>query len=101
MEFPLAEKDIVMISKKELKRLHLIKKAIAGEMSQVEIAKLTWISVRHVGRIVRRVEGDLTPLFGPLIFPRKSGHAVKLVFSFDRPSVRTVRDFCSPVLNAF
>lgn len=62
----MAEKDIVMINKKELKRLHLIKKAIAGEMTQVEIAKLTGLSERQVGRIVKRVEetGDAGILHG-------------------------------------
>jgi len=55
-----ALKDIVKMSKKELKRLHLVNKAIAREVRQVEIAEVLGISDRQVRRLVKRVgeEGD-------------------------------------------
>jgi hypothetical protein len=44
------------MSRKELKRLHLVKKAIAGEVSQVKVAEVLEISDRQIRRLVRRVK---------------------------------------------
>lgn len=52
----MAIKDIIIMSKKELKRLYLVRKAIAGEVSQVKVAEALEISDRQVRRIVRRVK---------------------------------------------
>ena len=56
----MTSEDIIIMSRKELKRLHLVKKAIAGEVRQVEIAEVLGISGRQVRRLVKRVgeEGD-------------------------------------------
>lgn len=52
----MAIKDIIIMSKKELKRLYLVKKAIAGEVSQVKVAEVLDLSDRQVRRMVRRVK---------------------------------------------
>jgi transposase-like protein len=44
------------MSRSELKRLHLIKQAVAGELKQVDIAEVLRIGVRQVGRLVKRVK---------------------------------------------
>ena len=48
------------MSREESRRLHLIKKAIAGEVKQSEVSELVGISSRQIRRLVRRVrsEGD-------------------------------------------
>jgi transposase len=46
--------DILVMSQRELKRLELIKKAIGGELTQLEAAKFLGISQRQIRRIVRR-----------------------------------------------
>lgn len=55
-EAKMAIKDIIVMSKTELKRLYLVKKAIAGEVSQVEIAEALDLSERQIRRIVKRVK---------------------------------------------
>ena len=52
----MAIKDIIMMSRKELKRLHLVKKAIAGEVSQIKVAEALDLSDRQVRRMVKRVK---------------------------------------------
>lgn len=47
--------DILVMRQSELKRLELIKKAIAKELTQLEVSKFLAISLRQVQRIVRRV----------------------------------------------
>jgi hypothetical protein len=56
----MAGKDIIMIRQKELKRLHVIHKAIEGVLTQVEAAGILSLSERQIGRIVKRIreEGD-------------------------------------------
>lgn len=56
----MAEKDIVMVRQKELKRLHIIHKVIEGTLSQKEAGELTSLSERQIRRIVTRIaeEGD-------------------------------------------
>lgn len=54
------ERDIITMSQKELKRLHLIHKVIDKTITQIEAAKLLDLSTRQVRRIEDRVieEGD-------------------------------------------
>lgn len=56
----MAGKDIIMISQEELKRLHLIYKALGREIKQGEAAEILSISDRQVRRLIKRVkeEGD-------------------------------------------
>lgn len=56
----MAGKDIVCMSQKELKRLHVIHKVLEGSLKQGEAAEMISLSVRQVGRIVKRIktEGD-------------------------------------------
>lgn len=51
-------KDIIMASRKELKRLHLVKKVIGKEVSQVTAGELLGISERQVRRLVERVKEE-------------------------------------------
>lgn len=56
----MAEKDIIIMRQKELKRLHVIHKAMEGELTQVHAAEILSLSERQIGRIVKRIreEGD-------------------------------------------
>lgn len=56
----MAEKDIIMLRQKELKRLHVIHKVLEGIMTQREAAHLISLSERQIRRIVQRIreEGD-------------------------------------------
>ena len=52
--------DIISVSQRELKRLHLIKKALEKEITQEAVAELIGISSRQVRRLIKtvRCEGD-------------------------------------------
>lgn len=54
----MAERDIIMLRQKELKRLHVIHKVIQGELTQVEATDLLSLSERQIRRIVRRIEAE-------------------------------------------
>jgi transposase-like protein len=56
----MAEGDIIMARQGELKRLHVIRKVLEGEIKQVEAAEVLSLSGRQIRRIVKRirVEGD-------------------------------------------
>jgi len=56
----MAEKDIIMVRQRELKRLHVIHKVIEGILTQQEAAGLISLSERQIRRIVKRLreEGD-------------------------------------------
>jgi transposase-like protein len=56
----MAERDIIMLRQRELKRLHVIHRVIQGELTQVEATELISLSERQIRRIVRRIqqEGD-------------------------------------------
>lgn len=56
----MAGKDIIMATQKELKRLHVIHKAIEGQITQAEAAGLIGLSERQIRRTVKRIreEGD-------------------------------------------
>ena len=53
-------KDIIAMTQEELKRLHVVRKALDKHITQIEAAELIGVCLRQVQRIVRivRVEGD-------------------------------------------
>ncbi len=54
----MAEKDIITMSQKELKRLHVIHRVIEGSLTQVEAAEIISLSERQIRRIVKRIEAE-------------------------------------------
>ena len=56
----MAGKDIYMATQEELKRLHIIHKAIDKHITQKEAAGILELSQRQINRIVKRIqtEGD-------------------------------------------
>jgi hypothetical protein len=56
----MAGKDIIAMTQQELKRLHIVRKAIDRAITQVEAADIIGICLRQVQRITRavRLEGD-------------------------------------------
>lgn len=56
----MAGKDIIMLRRRELMRLHVIHKVLQGELTQRKAADLTSLSERQIRRIVKRIqqEGD-------------------------------------------
>ena len=56
----MAREDIIMASSEELKRLHVIRKVLERVIRQVNAGEILSLSVRQIGRIVKRVkaEGD-------------------------------------------
>ena len=56
----MAGKDIIMLSQRELRRLHIIHKVLEGVIRQVDAADLLLLSDRQIRRIVKRVrlEGE-------------------------------------------
>ncbi|MBI5748390.1 MAG: ISNCY family transposase [Nitrospinae bacterium] len=57
----MARKDIIMLTPKELKRLHVVKKVFEGVIKQVEASELLSLSDRQIRRLINRVkiEGDI------------------------------------------
>lgn len=56
----MAGKDIIMVRQKELRRLHVIRRVVEGELTQVKAREILDGSERQIRRIVKRVreEGD-------------------------------------------
>ncbi len=56
----MAGEDIVMARQRELKRLHVIEKVLEKVLKQVEAAEILSLSLRQIGRIVKRIriEGE-------------------------------------------
>jgi transposase len=56
----MAEKDMVMLRQKDLRRLHVVHKVLEGTMTQAGAAELVSLSERQIRRIVQRLrqEGD-------------------------------------------
>jgi hypothetical protein len=56
----MAERDILTMSQKELKRLHVIHRVIEGSLTQLRAAELISLSERQIRRIAKRIgaEGD-------------------------------------------
>jgi transposase-like protein len=58
MEVIMAGKDIIVMSRKELKRLGIVKKVLEKGIKQVEAAEYLGLSSRHINRIVQRVRTE-------------------------------------------
>ena len=54
----MAQEEILTMSQKELKRLHVIRKAIEKGITQAEAAEVLEVSQRQVRRIIRRVRDE-------------------------------------------
>ncbi len=56
----MSEKDVIRMSQKELKRLHVIHKVLEEKLKQIDAAHILGISDRQIRRIVKRAreEGD-------------------------------------------
>ncbi len=56
----MAGKDIVCMSQKELKRLHVIRKVVEGSLTRAAAAEMISLSIRQIRRIIKRIkaEGD-------------------------------------------
>jgi transposase-like protein len=54
----MAEGDIIMVRPGELKRLHVIRKVLEGEIKQVEAAEVLSLSGRQIRRMVKRIRGE-------------------------------------------
>jgi len=56
----MAEKDILMLRQKDLRRLHVVHKVLEEGMTQREAAQLISLSERQIRRLVERIrrEGD-------------------------------------------
>jgi len=52
----MAEKGVLILSQKELNRLHIVHKALAREITQREAAEILSLSYRQIKRIVKRVK---------------------------------------------
>ncbi len=51
----MARKDIIMLSQRELKKLHVIRKVLEGVVKQIEAAEMLLLSDRQIRRLVKRV----------------------------------------------
>jgi len=54
----MAEKDIITMTQKELKRLHIIKQVLEKKLKQIEAAKILDLSSRQIRRIVKRIREE-------------------------------------------
>jgi transposase len=54
----MAGKDIVMLSRKELTRLHIVQKVFDRTIKQVEAARILVLSLRQVRRLIKRVKKE-------------------------------------------
>ena len=54
----MAGENMIIISQKELRRLHVIQKVLEGIIKQVEAAKILSLSRRQIRRIVKRVRSQ-------------------------------------------
>jgi transposase-like protein len=57
-EGTMAGKDIIMLSQKELKRIHIIQKVADGVIKQVDAAGILLLSTRQIRRIVKKVKAE-------------------------------------------
>lgn len=54
----MAGKDIIMMSERELKRLHIIQKVLDKELKQVEAVEILNLTDRQIRRIIKRVRKE-------------------------------------------
>ncbi len=52
----MARKDIIMLSQREWKKLHVIKKVMEGVLKQIEAAKILSLSDRQIRRLINRTK---------------------------------------------
>jgi transposase-like protein len=57
-EGTMAGRDIIMLSQKELKRIHIIQKVADGVIKQVDAAGILLLSTRQIRRIVKNVKAE-------------------------------------------
>src|SRR4030043_720118 len=53
-----AGRVIIMLSQKELKRIHIIQKVVDGVIKQVNAAEILLLSTRQIRRIVKKVKAE-------------------------------------------
>ena len=51
----MAGEDVIMVSQRELKRLHIIQKVLNEKLSQVEAGEILLLSDRQIRRIVSKI----------------------------------------------
>ena len=54
----MAERDIIMMRQRDLKRLHVIRKVVEGSLTQKQAAEVVSLSERQIRRIIRRIEAE-------------------------------------------
>ena len=54
----MAGKDIVIMSKRELKRLHVIQEVLRNNLKQVRASDIIKLSERQIRRVVKRVRKE-------------------------------------------
>ena len=54
----MAEKDMITMSRKEARRLHLIHQALDKRITQAEAAALAGLSDRQIRRLIKRIRQD-------------------------------------------
>jgi hypothetical protein len=54
----MAQKDMIMMNRKELQRLHIIRKALEGVITQKEASQMLSLSDRQIRRIVQRIRSE-------------------------------------------
>ena len=54
----MAERDIITMRQRDLKRLHVIRKVVEGSLTQKQAAEVVSLSERQIRRIIRRIEAE-------------------------------------------
>lgn len=54
----MAERDIITMRQRDLKRLHVIHKVLEGSLTQKQAAEIVSLSERQIRRIIRRIEAE-------------------------------------------
>lgn len=72
----MAGKEIVVMSQWECHRLHIVRKAIDKEMTQVEAAEILDLSDRQIRRIVKQVREEGDPGIAHKLRGKKSNRAI-------------------------
>ncbi len=72
----MAEKDMVTMSQKELRRLHFVRNALGKVTTQAEAAQATGVSERQIRRIIKRIKEEGDPGLIHRSRGRPSNHAI-------------------------
>lgn len=54
----MAEKDMLVMSQRDLRRLHIIHQVIDKQLPRKEAARILGLCKKQIGRIIRRVKED-------------------------------------------